>query len=142
MPADYLRAIAICVIRNGDSIFVLEGFDSVKNSAFYRPLGGGIEFGEPGKLTVERELVEEIGEGLTNVRYLGTIESIFTHEGEQGHEIVLVYEGDFANSAMYSRSEVEGHEDSGETFRALWMPVEGFRGGEVLLVPEALLELL
>jgi 8-oxo-dGTP pyrophosphatase MutT (NUDIX family) len=142
MPAQYIRPIAICVFRKADSLFVFEGFDSVKNDSFYRPLGGEIEFGEPGKAAVEREIKEEIGEDVKNVRHISTFESLFTLEGETGHEIVMVYEADFVSESMYEKPEMQGHEDDGSRFRALWMTMEGFRDGTKRLVPDGLLELL
>jgi 8-oxo-dGTP pyrophosphatase MutT (NUDIX family) len=55
-----IRPLAICVFRNEDRILVNEGYDPVKQEAFYRPLGGGIEFGESSMDTVCRELMEEL----------------------------------------------------------------------------------
>ena len=55
-----IRPLAICIFRNRDRILVAEGYDSVKDEYFYRPLGGGIEFGESSVETICRELREEI----------------------------------------------------------------------------------
>ena len=41
-----IRPIAICVLRRHDEILVIEGRDESRDLTFYRPLGGGIEFGE------------------------------------------------------------------------------------------------
>jgi len=57
-----IRPIAICVIRRRDEILVFESRDTVKNETFYRPLGGGINFGEHSKDAVRREIFEEIGD--------------------------------------------------------------------------------
>ena len=73
MKKDAIRAIAICVFRHGDKILAAEGFDSIKQQTFYRPLGGTIEFGEHSSETVRRELLEELGAEVTNLRYLGTL---------------------------------------------------------------------
>jgi len=43
---NHIRSIAICVFRHKNHILVAEGYDPVKDEYFYRPLGGGIEFGE------------------------------------------------------------------------------------------------
>ena len=56
-----IRPLAICIFRKNDRILVAEGYDPVKNEHFYRPLGGGIEFGEYSEQTIRRELMEEIG---------------------------------------------------------------------------------
>lgn len=142
MKTGKVRAIAICVLRRGGSIFVFEGQDATKGETFYRPLGGTIEFGEHSSQTVLREMQEEINAGIINLRYLGALENIFTHEGQAGHEIVLVYSGDFADTNMYEVAFVIGHEDDGGQFKALWKPVADFTRGGSPLYPDGLLELL
>jgi NADH pyrophosphatase NudC (nudix superfamily) len=71
-----IRALAICVFRRGDHILVFEGHDPVKGGTFYRPLGGGIEFGEKSEDAVRRELKEEINVDVGEIRYLGTLDQI------------------------------------------------------------------
>ncbi len=137
-----VRAIAICVFRRESNIFVFEGHDSIKGETFYRPLGGTIEFGEHSAQTVIREISEEIGVEIANLRYLATLESIFVHEGKHGHEIVLVYEADFTEPSMYDREEVIGYEDDGKRFKALWVPLDDFANGRHPLYPSGLLALL
>jgi 8-oxo-dGTP pyrophosphatase MutT (NUDIX family) len=39
---------------------VAHGHDSVKSEDFYRPLGGGIEFGELSEAALRREIKEEL----------------------------------------------------------------------------------
>ena len=41
-----IRPLAICLFQNSGAILVSEGYDGVKGIHFYRPIGGGIEFGE------------------------------------------------------------------------------------------------
>ncbi|MGC9356472.1 MAG: NUDIX hydrolase [Anaerolineae bacterium] len=132
MKPNVIRPIAVCIFRRGDSIFVFEGYDPTKEQVFYRPLGGAIEFGESGAQTVARELQEEIGAQITEIRYLFTLENIFTYDGQPGHEIIMVYEGRFVNDDWYDRSHVKGHEDNGLPFKALWKPLEDFRQGAIL----------
>ena len=139
-----VRTIAIGIVYKDDQIFVAEGFDRVKGSHFYRPLGGTIEFGEYGHETVAREFQEEIKATLQDIRYLFTVENIFSLESKRGHEIAMVYEASFADSTFYERREIEGIDDGNVTFTARWMPLEVFRQNrqEVRLVPEALQEKL
>ena len=85
-----LPPIAICVIRREERLLVFEGRDPTKPETFYRPLGGGINFGEIGHEAVARELREEIGAEIENVRYIGMLENIFKFGGQPKHEIVLV----------------------------------------------------
>jgi len=142
VSAHAIRPIAICVFRRNDSLFVFEGHDWVKGETFYRPLGGGIEFGEYGIQATAREIREEIGEEVANLRYLGTLENIFTCNGKPGHEIVQVYEGEFADRRMYERESMEGREDCGTPFKAMWKPLADFQRGHAPLYPDGLLQLL
>jgi ADP-ribose pyrophosphatase YjhB (NUDIX family) len=142
MKPGKIRPIAICIIWRDQTILVFEGYDSVDGESFYRPLGGALEFGEHSSQAIRRELREEIGAELANLRFLGVLENVFTHEGQTGHEIVMVYEGEFADKRLYEKQVVMGHEDSGGQFKALWMPLADFTSGKRLLVPEGLLKLL
>jgi ADP-ribose pyrophosphatase YjhB (NUDIX family) len=77
-----IRVVVLCVFRRFDSILVFEGFDSVKGTPCYRPLGGGVERGETTKQAIIREIREEIDADVTDLKLLGTQENIFTLEGE------------------------------------------------------------
>jgi len=136
-----IRTIAIGIFRQDDRIFVMEGYDPLKKQTFYRPLGGSIEFGEKAQDSLKRELMEEANAEITNVRYLGTVENIFTYNGEMGHEIVLVYEADFIDSSIYEQEYMDCHEDDGAPFKAVWKSLDEF-GVEGPLYPESLLDLL
>ena len=138
-----IRTVALCLFRHGDRIFVFEGYDPIKEETFYRPLGGSIEFGERGSDAVARELMEEAGLEVTNLRYLGTCESIFTYLGEMGHEIVLVYTGDFTDPSVYDRDWFECKEDDDTPFRAVWKRLDEFgKDKDGPLYPDGLMEKL
>jgi 8-oxo-dGTP pyrophosphatase MutT (NUDIX family) len=141
---NHIRPIAICLFLKKDRILVSEGYDPVKNEAFYRPLGGGIEFGERGRETICRELIEELNAevDVDSLRYLGAVENIFTFNGNQGHEIVLVYDGALKESGLYEQAELCGKEANGEDIRALWKDLAEFGPGKCILYPDGLLELL
>ncbi len=108
MKRGKVRPLAICVIIEDGNILVQEGFDQVKMDVFYRPLGGKIKFGELGSVTVARELFEEINAEIINIQYLGTLENIFTYNGDDGHEIVLVYSGRIKNLNLFTKSNHPG----------------------------------
>jgi len=136
-----IRVIAVCVIKRDGAILVFEGFDTVKGSAYYRPLGGGVEPGETTQQAVLREIREEIDQDIVGLRALGTIENIFTLEGNPGHEIVFVFEGRFANEAAYEAEEFTVREGNGITLQARWRPMSFFNDHH-RLVPEELAQLL
>ena len=90
-----------------------------------------------------RELQEEIGvEVINNLRYLTTLENIFSYQGETGHEIVMVYEGAFADESIYQQAVIDGVEDSGVEFKAVWKSLSDFQDGQTPLYPDGLLALL
>lgn len=141
MRKDAIRAIAICVFRNGGRILVSEGTDSVKQEHFYRPLGGTIEFGERGAETIVRELMEEIKAEVTDLQYLGLLENHFVYEAERGHEIVLVYDGKFADKSLYEKTIIFGDE-LGSPIRAMWITLSELGPGKPPLYPFGLSEIL
>jgi 8-oxo-dGTP pyrophosphatase MutT (NUDIX family) len=141
MKKNRVRAIAICVLRNGDRILAAEGFDGSKNQKFYRPLGGTIEFGEYSIETVRRELMEEIRAEVYDLRYLGTLENIFTFNGENGHEVIFVYDGKLLDKTLYEKEVIQGDE-FGESFKAIWVNLHELGPGLPPLYPTGLLELL
>jgi len=143
MKKNKVRPLAICVFSHNDRILVAEGYDPVKQQTFYRPLGGGIEFGEYSEQTIHRELMEEIGAEVTGLKYLGTLENIYVFNGTPGHEIVMIYDGVLKNSGLYEQAEVEGMDaEIDESFKAVWMRLDEFGVGKSILYPNGLLELL
>ena len=139
---NHIRPIAICVFRNNDRILVFEGYDSIKNETYYRPLGGGIEFGESGEAAIRREIMEELHSEIEELKHLGFLENIFLHNGKAGHEIVMVYDGVLKESRLYEQTEMEVVEANGEVIRVLWKSLHEFGDGKSILYPDGLLELL
>ncbi|MGB8984544.1 MAG: NUDIX hydrolase [Anaerolineales bacterium] len=139
-----IRPIAICLFRNNDRILVMECYDPLKNEHFYRPLGGGIEFGESSRETICRELMEELNLEVDrdSLRYLAALENIFTFNGVPGHEIVLVYDGALKDPRAYEQAVLSGKEASGENIRAMWKDLHAFGEGKCILYPTGLLEML
>ena len=137
-----VRTVALCVVRRAGKLLVGEMRDNVEGDYFYRPLGGTIEFGERGAAAAAREMSEELGAEVCNVRWLGTIENLFVVHGHPGHEIVLVYEATFVDESMYRRSPIWGQEDDGSPIKAVWKAMDDFRSGAIHLVPDGLLSML
>jgi 8-oxo-dGTP pyrophosphatase MutT (NUDIX family) len=142
MKPGKIRMLALCAIRRGEAVLVQEGHDRVKGQTFYRLPGGGVEFGEYGREAAARELREELGAAITNVRYLGMLENIFTFEGQPGHEVALIYAAAFADPEMYTHEHFTGHEANGAIIPMKWMPLAGFRAGAAPLYPDGALDLL
>ena len=144
MKKKRIRPLAICIFRNKDRILVAEGYDSVKDEHFYRPLGGGIEFGETSMDTVCRELMEELNVEVErgSLQHLGTVENIFMFLGKPHHEIVLIYDGALKDVALYDQAVITGKEANGEEIRAVWKNADDFGEGKSILYPTGLREIL
>ncbi len=135
-----IRPLALCIFLHENKILVAEGYDPKKDQTFYRPLGGGIEFGERSDETIHREMMEELDAEVADLKYLGTFENIFVFDGEPGHEIIQVYDGRLVNSGLYEQAELSGHEAE-ESFKVVWKSLDEFNQ-QTPLYPDGLLELL
>jgi 8-oxo-dGTP pyrophosphatase MutT (NUDIX family) len=155
IPPGHIRPTVICIIFRdanlamGDispdsnrEIFVFEAHNKQKDQTYYRPLGGGVEFGEYSAQALRREFREEVNSELLNVRYWHTLENIFNLEGEWGHEVDFVYVGELADKSIYDKPFIYGKEDNGQLFKALWKSIADFADGRTPLYPDGLLELL
>jgi NTP pyrophosphohydrolases including oxidative damage repair enzymes len=144
MKKKRIRPLAICVFRHKDRILVAEGYDAIKEEYFYRPLGGGIEFGEPSVETICRELMEELNAEVDreSLKYLGAVENIFHFNGIPGHEIVLIYDGALKESGLYEQALITGKEANGEDVQAMWKNIAEFGEGKSILYPTGLMEIL
>jgi ADP-ribose pyrophosphatase YjhB (NUDIX family) len=89
--------------RDG-ALLVSEDADPAR-ALFHRPLGGHVEFGEYAEHAVRRELLEEIGQSLSEVRLLGVLENVFDWDGSRAHEIVFVFGASFQEDSAYEIAE-------------------------------------
>lgn len=134
-----IRTIAIALMLSDGKILVSGAFDSVKKRVSYRPLGGGVEFGEKGCDAIEREILEEMSAEIHEVKYLTIFENIFTSCGEARHEMVLLYDAKLADLSLYEMDEIPCIEN-GKPFTAKWVPVTDFIESKKTLYPDGLLE--
>jgi 8-oxo-dGTP pyrophosphatase MutT (NUDIX family) len=141
MTSPRTRPLALCIFHHDGKILVNEAHDPVTGKPFFRPIGGGIEFGETSAQAVIREVDEELGLSVTDVRLLGTLESLFTYAGKPGHEIVQVYDAKFVDASVYERPHLNAQESDGAAFIARWLQLDSITG-DTPLVPAGLYELL
>lgn len=135
--------MALCVFSHEGRILVDQTFDHSSRDFFCRPLGGGVEFGETSRQAIEREVREELNAEIVDVRLLGILENIFTCEGDQGHEVVFVYDARFKENSLYSQQSLTAYEQDNDTrFTAHWRSLSEIESEGVRLVPEGLANLL
>lgn len=133
--------MAIAVIVNQDRLLIFEGFDRERQTPYYRPLGGEIEFGESGEEALVRELREEIGQDISNITYIETLESRYSLDQVPGHELVRVYSARLVNERAYRQSFVI-EEPGILPEQAYWKPISELAQQPELLVPHGLWELI
>lgn len=133
--------MAVCIVKHEGKLLAGIGQDSVMNKTFYRLLGGGIEFGEKAEEALKREFREELGTDLENVKFVTTLENIFTYEGERGHEIVMVFEGGLADKSLYDKQNIQILDEK-EGHVASWQRIEDYKSEKLILYPEGILSYL
>lgn len=134
-----IRPIAICLFRDGQRLLVSEGYDPVKQRYFFRPLGGGIEFGESSQAAIVREIREETGHEIHQIQLLGVLENRFVFDGKPGHEIVFVYDAEFVDRTLYQQGCIAWAEQGEQSAIAYWKTLEEIQQQQICLVPEEIL---
>lgn len=128
-----IRPIALGLAIKNNKLLVSEGFDKVKNEAFYRWLGGGIEFLGKGKEALKREFLEEINVDIIVKDFLGISENVFTYQGKKAHELILFYSIEIPDKNY--QEEYKVIDDHGETI-AKWIDIDEFKNKNKILYPE------
>ena len=141
MSEPRIRPLALCIFHHDGKILVNQFHDAAGGQTLFRPVGGGIEFGERSIDAIAREVQEELGLSISDVRLIGTLESIFIYEGKTGHEIVQIYDARFDDVTVYEKPWLDGCESDGAPFRATWHDSSSFTATS-RLVPEGLSDLL
>jgi ADP-ribose pyrophosphatase YjhB (NUDIX family) len=137
MASRHIRPISLGLIWKDTSLLVAHGVDPLDGQPFFRPLGGGLEFGERAIDALRREFVEEIGAELCDERFITVLENLFRYDGQPHHELVFVFEARFKDARLYERAEFEIHEQNMST-TASWMPLRELVGGDRPLYPAGL----
>lgn len=126
-----IRVVALGLVYRDDEVLVSRLSDPETGEEFYRPLGGGVEFGEHSREAVAREFFLELGVSFVVEEHVDTVEDIFTFDGERAHEVWRVYRGHLEDEWPYERDELEAREpELDERFVAVWTHPDEFRGGE------------
>lgn len=140
IPPASIRVIAIAVLIHHDHVLLIEGEDAETGRRWFRPAGGGVEFGERAEDAVRREFLEEFGREIHVGGLIGVTENIFELRGHHGHEIVFEFAARFPlNAAPEDLAPLEGVEGN-ITFIGSWIPLAEVIAGTHPVVPEGLPE--
>ena len=97
---------------------------------------------EPGESTIEaisREVQEELGKEIHNIKRLAVLENMFQYNGQPGHEIVLIFDAEFVDKTLYENPEIPINEDVW-IGPARWIDLDCLP--DAPLYPDGLVELL
>ncbi len=131
-----IKVKAMAVFIDDGRLLLTDGFDHVKQRAYYRLLGGHIEFGERSEETLKREMLEELGADIEVLSQLGTVQNHFTYEGRRYHEIAFIHHARFLNDDFNRRNDLRNLESSHEEiFR--WVPISEALNGPLPVYPAA-----
>jgi len=124
----YVRVRACGVFRRGDEVLLIRQHNDAGVARYMTP-GGGVDFLEPVQDAVRREMREEVGVDVSDLRYVGMFESLGeTPDGTPAHEISLVYEVATDDAAIYQQ-DVVAIDDNGSPFTAVWIRVADVPAG-------------
>lgn len=122
--------LARAIIVQNDSVLLVRE----KGATEYFLPGGHIEFNEPAKVALLRELKEETSLDIQVGRFYGSIENHWLHKGEQQQEINLVFEANFCEGFQSVVNSCEPH------LEFLWLEVSQL--ASVTLHPASVSELI
>lgn len=142
-PQPIVRIVAIGLHWREGRLLAAEVRDDAGQLKGVRPLGGGVQFGEPWQAALAREFKEELGVSITLKGVPFVMESIYRHEGATGHEVVFISDVSFADEAFADRDCITFREDNGVAAVARWFDLTGLdREGCPELYPSGLKALL
>lgn len=138
-----IRPLSLGLISNKKNQYLYhQGYDSVKNEYFYRPLGGGIEFSELGAYTLKREIQEELGLDVEVHELLASYENIFTFEGGEGHEVIMLFKAEFSDPKAYKQETFDIFESGQPVAKAVWRSLAEIKEEKSKLYPDGLEKLI
>lgn len=87
MPKKHIEIIARGILIQNNHILLCQ---NVKHGHVFLP-GGHVDFGEPARKALAREILEETGLRVRVDNFLGACEACFLQNGKKHHEINLVF---------------------------------------------------
>jgi ADP-ribose pyrophosphatase YjhB (NUDIX family) len=134
MAGPKIKVKSMGVFVSDGRMLVMTCFDSVKQKAFFRLLGGHVEFGEDSRTTLRREMQEELATEVEVTDLLDVIQNVFTFEGRPHHEVIFVHRARFLDDSYNRREDLRNIEiDKDEPF--VWVPIDEALRGPVPLYP-------
>lgn len=125
---------AIGVFVHDGKTLASKGFDEKKGETFCRGIGGSVHFRETSRDAMKREVREELGCEVENLKLVDVVENIYTLNGEDKHQIIFLYTGDLSNKDLYKQDKIHIIEPHSE-FDAEWIPIDDILNRKIILYP-------
>lgn len=119
-PPQHVKVKAIGLHWRDGKLLAAEVYDDHGQLKGVRPLGGGVEFGEPWQTALRREFKEELDVEIEVLGAPHVMENIYTHHGAVGHEVLCIGKVRFSKEAFAGQNVIEFFEDSGAPCTAKW----------------------
>ena len=115
-----------CIFINHGKILLC--YDTVHNYYFF-PGGSAIE-GEKSEDTLRREILEEFGTEIKNIKFLTTLSNV----GENSDETIVMFQAEFVNSDRSQESEIPVLDMP--QIQAIWVSMNDVSMGNIKILPE------
>lgn len=137
-----VRTTVLGIVSRDDE-YLVQRLVEPGEGAFYRPIGGGIEFGETSAEALEREFREELDASVAVGPTVGTLENRFTWDGTPEHELVVLRAAEFIDDSLYGEETFAGVDKGGAVeYEATWRGLDELVEGDEPLYPDGLERLL
>lgn len=111
------------IIMHNDRVLFERGADDTRGWWYFLP-GGRAELGESSLETIQREMLEELGENAEVERLVFVVENFFVHNDTHHHELGLYFLVHLASSAsIYQEQGIFEREEEGRTLIYSWLPL-------------------
>jgi len=137
-----IRFAVFALFEYQNRFLMYKAIDSYSKILYYRPIGGGVEFGEYSIDAIRRELSEEISAEIIVKKDFCFFESVFHFENQTRHEIYKGYLADFVNKEFYKKKSIRGIEPDGERYEAEWIELADLLNANTNIYPNGLKDLL
>jgi 8-oxo-dGTP pyrophosphatase MutT (NUDIX family) len=133
-----IRAKSVVIFQSLNRFLFTVCHEQFNNQVFYIPVGGGVEPGEYSIDAAKREVLEEIGNEVENMKLLDISENIFNYNGKDEHEIVFVYKADFKNKLTYDSIPIGNLNENGTKIKLTWATIDQIQVQQIKIYPPSL----